>query len=108
MNAIFVVFLSFFTDVHGEASSVRIAIGPFAQASNVVEEPDGYVNKLVTQQLSENNGTHVSIEMLSQRIGELAEKCIKMHGTTLVYIYVYTGLALAPYGASEVSRTTEQ
>ena len=51
LNAIFVVFSSFFKDVHGEASSVRIAIGPFAQASNVVEEPDGYVNKLVTTAL---------------------------------------------------------
>ena len=42
---------SFLEDLHGEASSVRIATWPFAQASNVVEEPDGYVNKLVTTAL---------------------------------------------------------
>ena len=36
--------LRLFKDVHGEASSVRIAIGPLAQPS-VVEEPDGYVCK---------------------------------------------------------------
>ena len=48
VNGIFVVFSSFFKDLRGEASSVRIAIGPFAQASNVVEEPDGYVNKLMS------------------------------------------------------------
>ena len=75
---------SFFQDLRGEASSVRIAMGPCAQARNVVQEPDGYVNKLC-QQLSENNRTHVSIQMFSQRLGELAEKCIKMHGSTLVY-----------------------
>ena len=44
---------SFLGDLCGEASSVRIAIGPFAQASNVVEEPDGYMIKLVTTALRE-------------------------------------------------------
>ena len=42
---------AFFKDLRAEASSVRIAIGPFVKATNVVEEPDGYVNKLVTTAL---------------------------------------------------------
>ena len=48
---LFVRFSQFVLKVYVEASSVGIARGPFAQASNVVEEPDGYVNKLVTTAL---------------------------------------------------------